>query len=52
MDINITKLKNNIRVVSHEMQNLETLSLGVWIEVGARDEKQNETIIKYCVIVS
>ncbi|MFQ3360920.1 MAG: M16 family metallopeptidase [Alphaproteobacteria bacterium] len=47
MDINITKLKNNIRVVSHEMQNLETLSLGVWIEVGARDEKQNEQGISH-----
>jgi len=47
MNINITKLKNNIRVVSHEMPHLETLSLGVWIEVGSRDEKENEQGISH-----
>lgn len=38
MSIEITVLKNGLRVVSDSMDTVETVSLGAWIEVGTRDE--------------
>lgn len=38
MTVQVTTLKNGLRVVSHEMPHLETVSLGVWINAGARNE--------------
>lgn len=38
MSTNITTLANGIRVVSHAMAHLETLSLGIWVATGARHE--------------
>ena len=36
MTTEITRLNNGMRVVSHHMPHLETVSLGVWVGVGAR----------------
>jgi predicted Zn-dependent peptidase len=33
-----TQLPNGLRVVSHHMPHLETVSMGMWIGVGARHE--------------
>ncbi len=33
-----TRLANGLRVVSHRMPNLETVSMGIWVGVGARHE--------------
>ena len=33
-----TQLANGLRVVSHRMPNLETVSMGIWVGVGARHE--------------
>jgi predicted Zn-dependent peptidase len=38
MSIDCSKLENGLRVVSHTMPHLGTVSLGMWIGVGARDE--------------
>ena len=38
MSIETTALANGLRVVSHAMPHLETVSLGVWVGVGARCE--------------
>ena len=38
MNIRSTTLKNGLRVVSDPMTTVETVSLGVWVEVGARYE--------------
>ncbi len=38
MSVQVTKLKNGLRVVSHNMPYLETVSLGVWVRAGSRDE--------------
>ena len=38
MTTEVTRLKNGVRVVSHHMPHLETVSLGVWVGVGARHE--------------
>jgi len=37
-DIRITTLENGLRVVSDPMRTVETASVGVWINTGARDE--------------
>lgn len=38
----ITTLGNGLRIVSHRMEHLETLSLGVWVATGARHEEEVE----------
>ena len=38
MTVRVTTLDNGLRVVSHDMPHLETVSLGVWINAGARNE--------------
>lgn len=38
MTVQCTTLDNGLRVVSHEMPHLGTVSLGMWVGVGARDE--------------
>lgn len=38
MSTNVTTLKNGLRVASHAMPHLETVSLGVWVASGARHE--------------
>lgn len=37
-DIQITKLPNGLTVVSDRMEQVETVSLGVWVGAGARNE--------------
>jgi predicted Zn-dependent peptidase len=38
----MTRLANGLRVVSHNMAHLETVSLGVWVAAGARHEQASE----------
>lgn len=38
MSVEITTLSNGLRVISHRMSHLETVSLGVWVGSGARSE--------------
>lgn len=42
MTVAVTELANGMRVVSHAMPHLETVSLGVWVGVGTRDENARE----------
>ncbi len=42
MTTEITTLANGLRVVSHRMEHLETLSLGIWVATGARHELMPE----------
>ena len=39
---NVTTLPNGIRVVSHRMPHVETVSLGLWVGAGARHELDHE----------
>ena len=39
----VTTLANGMRVVSHHMPHVETVSLGVWVGVGARHEAAAES---------
>ncbi len=43
----LTTLENGIRVVTHHMPQLETVTLGVWHEVGARYENQENNGISH-----
>ena len=38
----VTALANGLRVASHNMGHLETVSLGVWVAAGARHEAEHE----------
>lgn len=40
MTTRISQLANGLRVVTHRMDHLETLSLGVWVGTGARHEPE------------
>jgi predicted Zn-dependent peptidase len=47
MTTNITRLANGLRVVSHDMPHLGTVSLGVWVACGARHEGDREQGISH-----
>lgn len=42
MSVRLTKLPNGMRVVTHAMPHLETVSLGIWVGAGARDEASHQ----------
>ena len=45
MMINLSQLDNGLRVASRTMPHVSTLSIGVWIGVGARDELENDKVL-------
>jgi predicted Zn-dependent peptidase len=47
MTTTTTKLANGVRVVSHAMPHLETVSLGLWVGAGARHETERENGISH-----
>ncbi len=47
MNGTITKLANGARVVTQHMPHVETVSLGVWVDVGARHENAAENGISH-----
>ncbi len=42
MTAEVTTLANGLRVATHSMPHLETVSLGLWVAVGARHETERE----------
>jgi predicted Zn-dependent peptidase len=42
MSPTVTTLKNGLRVVTHAMAHLETVSLGLWVGAGARHETERQ----------
>ena len=42
MTTELTTLSNGVRVATHRMPNLETVSLGVWVAVGSRHERDDQ----------
>jgi predicted Zn-dependent peptidase len=47
MSAQITRLGNGLTIVTHTMAHLETTSLGLWVGVGARHEKESENGISH-----
>jgi predicted Zn-dependent peptidase len=42
MSTEVTTLKNGLRVATHAMPHLETVSLGLWVASGARHETESQ----------
>jgi predicted Zn-dependent peptidase len=42
MTSQLTALSNGLRIVSHHMPHVETVSLGVWVAAGTRNEQASE----------
>ncbi|MCB1488117.1 MAG: insulinase family protein, partial [Bauldia sp.] len=42
MSVRVTSLESGIRVVTHEMEHLESAALGVWVGAGSRSEREEE----------
>lgn len=47
MSVSITRLDNRIHVVTHELPQLETVALGIWVRAGARDELEQQNGIAH-----
>jgi len=47
MSVELSSLPNGVRVVSHAMPHLETVSLGVWVGAGARSERADQNGIAH-----
>ena len=39
MTVSVSKLKNGMRIITETMSRVETVSCGVWIGTGARNER-------------
>ena len=44
-----TVLDNGIRVVTEELDSVRSISIGVWIDVGSRDEARNEMGVSHFI---
>ncbi len=42
MNVRMSRLANGMRLVTHRMDHVETVTLGVWVEAGARSESQSQ----------
>ena len=47
--VNKTVLKNGIRIITKKMPYVRSVSMGVWVEVGARDETPSENGISHFI---
>ena len=47
MSVEITTLPSGLRIVTHAMREVETVSLGVWLGAGARNESEHENGISH-----
>jgi len=44
-----TVLKNGIRIVSEKLEHFQSASLGIWVNVGSRDEAEEENGISHFI---
>ncbi len=42
MTVQLTQLENGLRIITHDMPQLQTVSLGVWVGTGARHERDDQ----------
>lgn len=47
MTVRVSTLANGMRVVTDEMESVETVSLGVWVKTGTRDERADQNGIAH-----
>lgn len=48
-EVNKTVLNNGIKVVTRKMPHLHSVSMGVWVNVGARDESPSESGLSHFI---
>jgi predicted Zn-dependent peptidase len=44
-----TVLKNGVKIISEELDHLKSVSLGIWVNVGSRDEDRSENGISHFI---
>ena len=44
-----TVLKNGIRIISERLDHFRSVSLGIWVNVGSRDEVEEENGISHFI---
>ena len=49
LQVNKTILKNDIRILTKRMPYLRSVSMGVWVDVGARDETAEESGLSHFI---
>ncbi|WP_262695856.1 M16 family metallopeptidase [Kordiimonas aquimaris] len=49
MSVEVTKLSNGLRVVSESRKSVETVTVGVWVDVGARFETERQNGLTHCL---
>jgi predicted Zn-dependent peptidase len=49
LTVKITTLGNGLRIVTEQRLNLQTASIGVWVNVGARNESADVNGITHCL---
>lgn len=49
MSVEVTRLKNGLRVVSESRRTVETVTIGVWVDVGARFETEAQNGLTHCL---
>ncbi len=49
MDINKTTLKNGVRILTRKMPYVRSVSMGVWVNAGARDETPDESGLSHFI---
>lgn len=49
MSVEITRLANGLRIVSETRKSIQTVAVGVWVDIGARHEPQQLNGITHCL---
>jgi predicted Zn-dependent peptidase len=49
MPVNKTTLSNGVRILTHTLPHVRTVSTGVWVNVGARDESTGESGLSHFI---
>lgn len=49
MSVEITRLPSGLRIVSESRQSVETVAVGVWVDVGARFETEQQNGLTHCL---
>jgi len=42
MAVQVSRLDNGLTIATHEMSQIESVALGIWVKAGARNEKKNQ----------
>lgn len=49
MSVEVTRLDNGLRIVSESRKTVETVAVGVWVDVGARYETLEQNGLTHCL---